>query len=236
MGSRITKRETASLQHVRHIAGIGSFKWNPENGHLQWSDEVFRILGLHPEIDVASQETLMKRVHPDDRERFRLSDQDARAGQIQPSLEYRIVRPNGQIRYLIERYEADSESDGQSAVVKGNVQDLTEDKALEERTRYIENVKAMGNLTGSIADEFNNLLFVVLGNLELLEDCVPQDSDILQLIDAARRGLDRKNAGLLTPAITRARKPLSRSFDSGLAGVPATGRRRQCDDQDPHIE
>ena len=77
MGSRITKRETASLQHVRHIAGIGSFKWNPENGHLQWSDEVFRILGLHPEIEVASQETLMKRVHPDDRERFRLSDQDA---------------------------------------------------------------------------------------------------------------------------------------------------------------
>ena len=74
MGSRITKRETASLQHVRHIAGIGSFKWNPENGHLQWSDEVFRILGLHPEIDVVSQETLMKRVHPDDRERFRLSD------------------------------------------------------------------------------------------------------------------------------------------------------------------
>ena len=115
----------------------------------------------------------MKRVHPDDRNRFRLSDQDARAGQIQPSLEYRIVRPNGQIRYLIERYEADSESDGQSAVVKGIVQDLTEDKALEERTRHIENVKAMGNPTGSIADEFNNLLFVVLGNLELLKDCVP---------------------------------------------------------------
>ena len=53
MGSRITKQETASIQHVRHIAGIGSFEWNPKNGHLQWSDEEFRILGLHPEIDVA---------------------------------------------------------------------------------------------------------------------------------------------------------------------------------------
>ena len=191
MGSQDRKREAASLQHVRNIAGIGSFKWNPEEGLLQWSDEVFRIFGFDPQKDAASHDTWMQRVHPDDRERLRRIDQEARAGKLHPNLDYRIVRPDGLIRYLTERYESDPESGGRAAVLKGIVQDVTEDKALEERARHVQNVKAIGNLTGSIAHEFNNLLFVVLGNLELLEDCVPQDSDILQLIEAARRGAVR---------------------------------------------
>ena len=193
------------MQHVRNIAGIGSFKWTPDEALLQWSDEVSRILGLDPEKDVASHAAWLNLVHPDDRERLRRIDQEARAGQLHSNLEYRIARPDGQIRHLTERYESDAESVGRSAAVKRIVQDVTEDKGLEERARHLQNVKAIGNLTGSIAHEFNNLLFVVLGNLELLEDCVPQDSGILQLIEAARRS-EARGADLTERMLTFSRQ------------------------------
>jgi PAS domain S-box-containing protein len=158
---------------------------------LNWSDKLFRILGLDPATDTASFDTLMARVHAEDRDLVRAAHRKEQAGEIVPDIEYRIVRPNGQIRHLIERYDSEAISHGQSKIINGIVQDITDRKLLEQQFRQTQNIEAIDNLTGNVAHEFNNLLFVVLGNLDLLEDCVPQDGDILELIEAARRGAAR---------------------------------------------
>ncbi len=180
-----------SLEHAERIADMGVFAWNLETGHLRWSNRLFRMFGLDPETHDANHETLMSVVHPEDRERVKQVNKQETAGQLHPELEYRIVRPDGALRYLSERYEATMNAAGRPSVIRGIVQDVTERKMLEERFRHSHDVKVIGNLSGSIAHEFNNLLFVVLGNLELLEDCVSQDADILELIEAARRGATR---------------------------------------------
>lgn len=179
------------LQHAERIAQIGLFEMNLEIGQLNWSDKLFRILGLDPATDPASFDTLMARVHAEDRDLVRAAHRKEQAGEIVPDFEYRIVRPNGQIRHLIERYDSEAISHGQSKIIHGIVQDITDRKLLEQQFRQTQNIEAIDNLTGNVAHEFNNLLFVVLGNLDLLEDCVPQDGDILELIEAARRGAAR---------------------------------------------
>ncbi|MBT3627401.1 MAG: response regulator [Rhodospirillaceae bacterium] len=179
------------LRHAQKVAHIGLFERHMESGQLKWSDELFRILGLDPASDIASIDTLMARVHPEDKERVGAVIQEELAGEIIPNLEYRIVRPNGQIRHISERYEAETISAGQSTIIEGILQDVTDRKMLEQQFRQNQNIEAIDSLTGNVAHEFNNLLFVILGNLDLLEDCVPQDGDILQLIEAARRGAVR---------------------------------------------
>ena len=181
----------ARLRHAQKIAHIGLFERDMESGQLKWSNELFRILGLDPASDIASVDTLMVRVHPDDRERVRAVIQKELDGEIIPNLEYRIVRPNGQIRHVSERYETETLPAGQATIIEGILQDVTDRKMLEQQFRQNQNIEAIDSLTGNVAHEFNNLLFVILGNLDLLEDCVPQDGDILQLIEAARRGAVR---------------------------------------------
>jgi PAS domain S-box-containing protein len=184
----------SSLEQTERLADMGRFAWNVETGYLWWSDRLYRIFGLDPAKQPASFELLLQLVHPDDRERIRRINEEELAGTLHPNLEYRIRRPDGEVRHLVERYETGTDLAGRATVVRGVMQDITERKLLEERFRHSHGVKLVGNLAGSIAHEFNNLLFVILGNLELLEDLVARDADILGLIENARRGAERGSA------------------------------------------
>src|SRR5438128_6918543 len=75
------------------------------------------------------------------------------------------------------------------------------EQRVEERTREreealaqvheMQKLESLGQLTGGVAHDFNNLLMAVLGNLELVNKYVPNDSRILRLIDGAIQGAER---------------------------------------------
>ncbi|MDO8945140.1 MAG: PAS domain-containing protein, partial [Desulfobacterales bacterium] len=88
----------AQLQRSQEIARLGSWERDVSTNKLHWSDEVYRIYGETRESFDPSLESMLGRIHPEDRERIRLLSKEADARQSDRAMEYRVVRPDGTIR------------------------------------------------------------------------------------------------------------------------------------------
>ena len=129
----ITERKEVEerLAEAQRIAQIGNWEWNVATDTITWSDELYRIFGLDPHVDLPSSAALREFVHPDDRARVEgLAARIREAGEAYTH-QYRIVLRDGTTRWLEGRGVATVGEHGLS--MHGTVQDITEDKAAEER-------------------------------------------------------------------------------------------------------
>jgi PAS domain S-box-containing protein len=137
---------------------------------------------------------------PADQERVRESYRRCIEGGLHKhALEYRIRRPDGEIRWVHDRLTAERTPDGMR--LHGVISDITEAKraeqariALEASLGDAQKLESLGVLTGGVAHDFNNLLTGVLGNAHLALEDLPEDSPVRPRIDrivrAARAAAD----------------------------------------------
>jgi diguanylate cyclase (GGDEF)-like protein/PAS domain S-box-containing protein len=130
------RRSQASLANTQRIAHLGSWEWNLDRNELAWSDEVYRIFGLTPQEFAATNEAFLDRVHPDDRARVTAAADAALTGGGPYSIDHRIVRPGGEVRFVHEQAEVILAVNGRSLRMVGAVHDVTERKVLEERLKH----------------------------------------------------------------------------------------------------
>jgi PAS domain S-box-containing protein len=191
----------AHLANAQRVAQLGSAQFDFRSGALTWSRETYRIYGLDPETFTPSLERVMELVHPEDRDKFIAVLDDARRGVDPEPVEYRIFRPNGQIRIIYR--EAAPVRDAAGAVVGflATKRDLTDIKAAERRQQELQNrlmhtqrLEALGTLAGGIAHDLNNTLVPVVALSEALGRKYPDghpDRGALQLIrEAGERARD----------------------------------------------
>lgn len=137
--SKLEQNE-ALLKEAESISHNGSFEWYNDKDIIFWSDELYRIHGFMPNsinIDLGFYKTL---IHPDDLERCGNIFKKAVSLNKNFVLEYRIVRPNNEIRFLYGNARIVKEHDGATLKVFGTVQDITELKntaILLEKTESI---------------------------------------------------------------------------------------------------
>jgi PAS domain S-box-containing protein len=100
----------------------------------------------------------------------------------------------GRPRYISVNGKPVFAADGRFLGYRGTATDLTKQREAEERLRQSEKMDAIGKLTGGVAHDFNNVLTVITGTIEIIQEGVadrPQLAAIAQLIDeAATRGAE----------------------------------------------
>jgi len=83
-------------------------------------------------------------------------------------VEYRVVRPDGKIRWVHDRGSAIRNQSGVIYRVAGITEDITRRKSVEDQLLQAQKMEAVGQLAGGIAHDFNNLLTIIGSSLELL--------------------------------------------------------------------
>ncbi|HEY1502842.1 MAG TPA: PAS domain-containing protein, partial [Stellaceae bacterium] len=121
------RRSRENMARAQRLACIGSFERDLVTGTVEWSDEMYRILGLEIGTRWTSAQ-LLQLVHPDDRERFQTSRDDELAGKPMPPLEYRIVRPDGAERIVRRESAVTFDPEKHPIRLFGTLQDITERK------------------------------------------------------------------------------------------------------------
>src|ERR1700732_1065763 len=139
--SRNLQESKARLEEAQRVAHVGHWEWDLETDVVVWSDETYRIFGLSPQERPMDLATVQAMVHPEDRESlYRGVDEDLVAG-VRPEAEFRIVRPNGEVRTVHsvtpKRWssmpgDAKRDASGRPYKLFGTVQDITDRKRSEE--------------------------------------------------------------------------------------------------------
>jgi PAS domain S-box-containing protein len=98
--SRDLEKSKARLEEAQRVAHIGHFQWDLIANRMIFSDELHRIFGLHPLEGPIDIELIREMIHPEDRERAFQATEEAIRGGAHVDVEHRIVRPNGDVRYV----------------------------------------------------------------------------------------------------------------------------------------
>ncbi len=127
-----------ALAEAQRLAHVGNWRWSIERSELvSCSEEYARIHGVGPdEIHALMKQQMERVVHPEDRDRvteaFRGADEEG----CDYEIEYRIVRPDGEVRHVQEIGEAVPNAFGQAVEYLGSLQDITERKRSEQALRH----------------------------------------------------------------------------------------------------
>jgi PAS domain S-box-containing protein len=108
----------------------------------------------------------MDAIHPDDRARV-LQDLVGRQERGEYNMTYRILRPDGSVRWIHDRAVPIRNKEGRIYRIAGTAEDVTENRKLEEQFHQAQKMEAMGTLAGGIAHDFNNILAAMNGYTEL---------------------------------------------------------------------
>jgi PAS domain S-box-containing protein len=130
------------------------------------------LLGLAPDAPL-SPETIRQTIHPDDREAVIESMKSAAYAGQDVINEFRVVLPDGGLRWLRARARADHDEKGLPFRVSGVFVDITGAKEAEHEAdvqrrelAHLMRVSVMGELSGAIAHELNQPLTAILSNAE----------------------------------------------------------------------
>ena len=169
----LVQERTTDLHEAQQIGHIGNWKLMLDVGSIYWSDEIYRILGYAPSQFNASYERLLAARHPDDAMEVQQSEYIALESENQHSIDYRVILPDGSVRWVHEEVRAERNAAGQMLSLSGTLQDITERKVVEQaliesREAAESASRAKSLFLSSMSHELRTPLNAVLGFAQLM--------------------------------------------------------------------
>ncbi|MCB0193168.1 MAG: PAS domain S-box protein [Anaerolineae bacterium] len=125
------------LAEAERIAHIGYWEYDIEQRRINLSDEACRIFGLQPRESSFDVTLIRERIHPEDLLRLEHNRDEALQGRRYDAMEYRIILPNGDIRFVHSQSNVVRDT-GQPRRLFGTTQDITERRRAEDELRASE--------------------------------------------------------------------------------------------------
>jgi len=143
------------LKEAEKVAHLGHYYVDVTSSNLNWSEEIFRILGINPKEHIPDATNYIDLVVEEDKDLVRKAQQATLEKGIAQDIIYRIKRPDGNIRYLRNLNQARYDHSGAINRLFGTVQDITEQKELEFE------LNTQKELTQKILDVSPSLIFII---------------------------------------------------------------------------
>ncbi len=121
------------LEEAQRLVHVGYWERDLETDVITWSDETYRIVGLPPKERILNLAQLPELTHPEDKHLVVEAMAEALRGGQRYDVEFRVVRPNGEVRFVHSRGDVVTDNSGRSRRMFGTVQDITERKRAERR-------------------------------------------------------------------------------------------------------
>jgi PAS domain S-box-containing protein len=135
---RNLRESEARLEEAQRIAHVGHWERDLKTNHVGWSDETYRIFGLAPQGKTFDFARVQDLIHPEDREHMVWSSSAAERGGARYDVEYRVVRPDGEVRIVHSQGDVTRDDSGRPQRIFGILQDITERKRAEAEVRESE--------------------------------------------------------------------------------------------------
>lgn len=104
---------------------------------------------------------------------------------------YRILRPDGSLRWVHDRAYSVCDSSGQVLRLVGTAEDVTEARHLEAQLRQSQRMEAIGQLAGGVAHDFNNILAAIMMQSDLALQLVDDSSEARELLADIKTATER---------------------------------------------
>ena len=131
------RRNEAYLEEAQRIAHVGYWDRDLDTDITTWSDETCLIFGLRPEERILTVSRVRELIHPEDRLMVGEKVSEALKGGARYDVEYRVVRPNGEVRIVHSKGIINMDESGRPRQMFGAVQDITERKRAEDEIRKL---------------------------------------------------------------------------------------------------
>jgi PAS domain S-box-containing protein len=188
------RESEARLKDAERMTHVGHWTWNIKTNRASWSDEVFRIMGQAEDYEPDYEAFLERIVYSGDRDRLEKWVSDCLGEKRGGVIEYRIVRPSGEMRTVVFTSEVRFGEDGSSKRIFGTFQDVTDARRAQEESFARQKLESLGTLASGIAHDFNNLLGAVLAQAESaaagLADGSDPSEELERIKEVAVRGSD----------------------------------------------
>lgn len=176
-----TLRESeARLRLATDAAGAGVWSWDSGTGGIWATEKALELYGFSPDEDITF-DRFVSVIHPDDRDRVSGAARQAFQEGTDFGFEYRIVLPEGSIRWIKAQAKAFLKPSGEPDRMTGVSIDISQSKQQEGETAelrlelaHLARVMTMNEISTSLAHEINQPLGSILNNASAASLLLPQ--------------------------------------------------------------
>jgi PAS domain S-box-containing protein len=132
------RQRESELKEAQRLAQLGSWTWESVDNTTRWSDEMYRIHGLDPNLPPPQYKELSQLFTVESWEQLKTAISEAWQTGSLPNTDLELIRPDGSRHWISSRGEAERDGSGHKIRLRGTAQDITDRKRMEQTLRDTE--------------------------------------------------------------------------------------------------